>query len=112
MLNLLRNGMEAMQASKIENQNVIQLCMQLSPLASLQAPQKSTIKISVIDSGCGLSSDMKNKLFTAFSSTKKNGMGIGLSISKSIIEEHGGTIHYASNTPTGSVFYFILPLAE
>jgi two-component system sensor kinase FixL len=122
MLNLLRNGMEAMeameamQASNTENQNMIELRMQISPQIAPQippqAPPKSVIKISVIDSGCGLSSDMTNKLFTAFSSTKKNGMGIGLSISKSIIEEHGGTIHYASNTPTGSVFYFILPLVE
>jgi two-component system sensor kinase FixL len=55
---------------------------------------------------------MRDKLFTAFSSTKKNGMGIGLSISKSIIEEHGGTIHYAQNTPVGSVFYFVLPVVN
>jgi len=108
ILNLLRNGMEAMQASSLEQQKVIELSIQLLP----EILPHTTVKISVVDSGCGLSSSMTDKLFTAFSSTKKNGMGIGLSISKSIIEEHGGTIHYTSNIPTGSVFYFILPLVD
>lgn len=81
LLNLLRNGMEAMQSIALEN-------------------------------GCGLASSMTDKLFSAFSSTKKIGMGIGLSISKSIIEEHGGTIHYTKNTSAGSVFYFMLPCVE
>jgi len=55
---------------------------------------------------------MQDKLFTAFASTKENGMGIGLSISKSIIEEHGGRIHFISNSPAGTVFYFILPVVD
>jgi two-component system sensor kinase FixL len=55
---------------------------------------------------------MEDRFFSEFSSTKKNGMGIGFSISKNIIEEHGGTIHYANNRPTGSVFYFMLPFVE
>jgi two-component system sensor kinase FixL len=104
LLNLLRNGMEAMQSIDFKNGSVIEISTQLTAIES--------IKISVIDSGCGLSSSMVGKLFSAFSSTKKNGMGIGLSISKSIIEEHGGTIHYTKNIPVGSVFYFMLPLTE
>ncbi|MBA6224787.1 PAS domain S-box protein [Colwellia sp. MB02u-18] len=104
LLNLLRNGMEAMQSIDFKNGSVIEVRTQLTAIES--------IKISVVDSGCGLSSSMLDKLFSAFSSTKKNGMGIGLSISKSIIEEHGGTIHYTKNIPVGSVFYFMLPLVE
>ncbi|WP_158969118.1 PAS domain-containing sensor histidine kinase [Paraglaciecola sp. L3A3] len=104
LLNLLRNGMEAMQDRGLENGNIIELQMQLMT-------QKS-VKISVIDTGCGLSDSMVCKLFTPFSSTKKNGTGIGLSISKSIIEEHGGSIHYAKNPTAGSAFYFILPTVQ
>jgi two-component system sensor kinase FixL len=101
LLNLLRNGMEAMQSIDLENGNIIELSIELVSV--------ERVKISVVDNGCGLASSMKDKLFSAFSSTKKIGMGIGLSISKSIIEEHGGTIHYTKNPSVGSVFYFILP---
>tara|TARA_R110001583_G_scaffold98166_1_gene243050 strand:- start:17737 stop:20121 length:2385 start_codon:yes stop_codon:yes gene_type:complete len=100
LLNLLRNGMEAMQSIDLENGNIIEL--------SIELISTERVKISVLDNGCGLASSMTDKLFSAFSSTKKIGMGIGLSISKSIIEEHGGTIHYTKNTSVGSVFYFIL----
>ncbi|MFT5718293.1 MAG: two-component system sensor kinase FixL, partial [Oleiphilaceae bacterium] len=100
LLNLLRNGMEAMQSIDLENGNIIEL--------SIELISAERVKISVLDNGCGLASSMTDKLFSAFSSTKKIGMGIGLSICKSIIEEHGGTIHYTKNTSVGSVFYFIL----
>lgn len=112
MLNLLRNGMEAMQAAKLENGNIIELRAELISQTPHRPNRQTVVKISVIDSGCGLSSNMTDKLFTAFSSTKENGMGIGLSISKSIIEEHGGRIHYSSNSPAGTVFYFILPVVD
>ncbi len=112
ILNLLRNGMEAMQLSKLENGNIIKLRAELISQTSQRPNRKTVVKISVIDSGCGLSNDMQDKLFTAFASTKENGMGIGLSISKSIIEEHGGRIHFISNSPAGTVFYFILPVVD
>ena len=52
---------------------------------------------------------MREKLFKPFSSTKENGTGIGLSISKSNVEEHGGHIHFYDNKPTGAIFMFTLP---
>jgi two-component system sensor kinase FixL len=104
LLNLLRNGMEAMQSIDLENGNIIELSIELTSTEG--------VRISVVDNGCGLASSMVDKLFSAFSSTKKIGMGIGLSIAKSIIEEHGGTIHYTQNTPAGSVFYFMLPIVN
>jgi two-component system sensor kinase FixL len=55
---------------------------------------------------------MIDTLFTPFSTTKKNGTGIGLSISKSIVEEHGGHIHFSENKPAGAIFYFTLPIHE
>jgi two-component system sensor kinase FixL len=102
LLNLLRNGMEAMQSIGLSNGNIIEINSNIS--------DSQNITISVVDSGCGLDSSMSEKLFTAFASTKQNGMGIGLSISKSIIEDHGGSIHYAKNASAGSVFYFTLPI--
>ena len=116
LLNLLRNGMEAMQSINLANGNIIELRSELITEFNIESSHQSTsipyVRISVIDNGSGLASGMINELFTAFSSTKKNGIGIGLSISKSIIEEHGGTIHYVKNTPTGSVFYFVLPIVN
>jgi two-component system sensor kinase FixL len=102
LLNLLRNGMEAMQSIDLSNGNVIELNSDFN--------DSENITISVVDSGCGLDINMTEKLFTAFASTKQNGMGIGLSISKSIIEDHGGSIHYAKNASAGSIFYFTLPV--
>lgn len=112
MLNLLRNGMDAMQASNLENGTVIELKAELVSQTSHRPNRQTAVKISVIDSGCGLSSNMTDQLFTAFSSTKENGMGIGLSISKSIIEEHGGRIQHANNSSAGTVFFFILRVVE
>ncbi|WP_350595675.1 ATP-binding protein, partial [Pseudoalteromonas sp. 45-MNA-CIBAN-0466] len=57
----------------------------------------------------GLPEEIREKLFKPFSSTKENGTGIGLSISKSIVEEHGGHIHFYDNKPTGAIFMFTLP---
>lgn len=104
ILNLLRNAMEAMQAVALKNGNSI--------LLSCQYEGADRIKISVIDSGCGVSENAMNSLFTPFKSTKEKGMGIGLSISKSIVEEHGGSIHYLKTTLPGAEFYFYLPLAN
>lgn len=104
LLNLLRNGMQAMESVSLNNGNVIEIIT--------KSLSEECIQISVVDSGCGLSSSMTDKLFSPFASTKKNGIGIGLSISKSIVEEHGGTIHYAKNTSAGSVFYFMLPIVD
>ncbi|WP_371195925.1 PAS domain S-box protein [Glaciecola sp. SC05] len=102
LLNLLRNGMEAMQSIDLSHGNLITV--------TCKQTDDNQVVISVIDTGCGLDSSMNEKLFTAFSSTKQQGMGIGLSISKSIIEDHGGSIHYAKHPPAGSVFSFKLPL--
>jgi two-component system sensor histidine kinase DctS len=72
------------------------------------------LTISVADHGCGIPSDVRDKLFTAFFTTKPEGMGIGLSICRSIIEFHRGRLWAEDNTlsPTGSgtIFRFTLPL--
>jgi PAS domain S-box-containing protein len=66
--------------------------------------------ISVSDSGAGLPSDQANKIFDAFFTTKPDGTGMGLSISRSIIESHGGRLWASANTGRGATFQFTLPI--
>jgi two-component system sensor kinase FixL len=102
ILNLLRNSMDAMASINCQHGNVI--------LLQVQFNDKKNIEIHIIDSGCGVSKQAEAKLFTPFSSTKNKGMGMGLSISKSIITEHGGWIQFQNNSSVGSTFYFTLPI--
>jgi signal transduction histidine kinase len=65
--------------------------------------------VTVRDSGAGLSAGTADRLFDAFYTTKPSGMGMGLAVSRSIIESHGGRIWATPNTPRGAVFHFTLP---
>ena len=67
------------------------------------------VLIEVADSGHGIASTNLDQLFKAFFTTKPAGMGMGLSICRSIIEAHGGTVWATDNTPSGAVFHFTLP---
>jgi signal transduction histidine kinase len=65
----------------------------------------------VRDSGAGLDAANLERVFDAFFTTKADGMGMGLAISRTIIESHGGRLWATSNSPQGSVFQFTLPVA-
>jgi signal transduction histidine kinase len=65
--------------------------------------------ISVSDTGVGLPSQQKDQLFNAFFTTKLHGTGMGLSISRSIVESHGGRLWAADNSPRGASFHFTMP---
>jgi two-component system sensor kinase FixL len=67
------------------------------------------IQVSVTDTGSGISDDFRERLFQPFMTTKAEGMGVGLSISRSIIEAHGGKIWADANPKGGTVFHFTLP---
>jgi signal transduction histidine kinase len=67
------------------------------------------VLISVTDCGAGVSEENADRLFTPFFTTKSGGMGMGLSISRSIIEAHGGRLWVAANVPFGAMFQFTLP---
>jgi len=67
--------------------------------------------ISVSDTGVGLPAEQAEQIFKAFFTTKPNGTGMGLRISQSIIESHGGRLWAANNSPRGASFYFTLPCA-
>ncbi len=96
LLNLVRNAMEAMQNER-----------DLTIKAEL-ADEGATVRLSVQDTGTGLAPSVQEKLFTPFTTTKQTGMGVGLSICRTIIEAHGGKI-WADSTPgEGTAFHFTL----
>jgi len=79
--------------------------------ASLQ-PESTQVLIAVRDSGPGLDPQRLNHLFDAFYTTKTQGLGMGLTISRSIVEAHRGRLRAKANTPRGAVFEFTLPIRD
>jgi PAS domain S-box-containing protein len=100
MLNLILNGAEAMSGSSETERELLIRTEQDGP---------GGVLISVQDSGPGLTPESLERLFDAFYTTKPNGMGMGLSICRSIIEAHGGRVWATTNLPHGAVFQFTLP---
>jgi two-component system sensor kinase FixL len=103
-LNLLRNGMESMQSVDCANGNVIGL--------RTRRLDDGNIEFAVIDSGTGVPESAADKLFAPFSTTKKSGMGMGLSISRAIVTAHGGRLDFRNNEEGGATFFFTLPPAD
>ena len=103
LLNLLRNAMDAMEAANTERRSI-----------TVGARRKSNraVEISVADSGPGVAAEVTDTIFEPFVTTKPLGMGMGLSISRSIVESHGGKIRMARSLRSGAIFVFDLPSAE
>jgi two-component system, LuxR family, sensor kinase FixL len=98
LLNLLRNAIEAMETSQ-KRELVI----------STAADSEDMISISVADTGGGIAPEIMSQLFEPFITTKRYGMGVGLSISRTIVEAHGGQIGAEPNPLGGTIFRFTLP---
>jgi C4-dicarboxylate-specific signal transduction histidine kinase len=75
-------------------------------------PEQIEVLITVRDSGPGLDPQHLDRLFDAFYTTKSHGLGVGLAISRSIIEAHGGRLWAKANAPRGAVFQFTLPISD
>jgi len=104
LLNLLRNGLEAMDDSEVEGQGIV---------VRTRVDDGRAIEISVVDRGAGLPTEEVGDPFRAFFTTKESGMGMGLSISQSIISAHGGRIWCRRDDEAGNTtFAFTLPTAE
>jgi len=101
ILNLMMNGIESMAGLDSEPKRV---------LIRSALPNPGEILVSVADTGPGIDSQHAGRLFAPFFTTKPQGIGMGLPISRSIIEAHGGRLWAEKNEPRGAVFHFILPL--
>jgi predicted ATPase/signal transduction histidine kinase len=77
-----------------------------------QRPEIERLLVSVSDTGVGLPPQQADQIFNAFVTTKPHGTGMGLPISRSIVESHGGRLWAAANSPRGANFYFVLPLTS
>ena len=103
LLNLIGNGLEAMEVYKGS----------LELLIRASRKNARTILVEVKDSGCGVAQQNLNNLFEHFFTTKAEGLGMWLAISRSIIEEHGGKLHFKNNPGgSGATFYFTLPVPK
>jgi C4-dicarboxylate-specific signal transduction histidine kinase len=99
LMNLMLNGIEAMKEVDGKREMVIKS----------QRAENEEVLVSVSDSGMGLPAERTDQIFKAFFTTKPQGTGMGLSISRSIVESHGGRLWAADNTPRGASLYFTLP---
>ncbi|MEE8059339.1 MAG: ATP-binding protein [Pseudomonadales bacterium] len=104
-LNIIRNGMEAMVDVDNRQRGVL-----VTTALKSQSKNQQVIIFNVIDYGVGIADGAEKYLFDPFHTTKKNGMGIGLSICQSIIQDHGGDIGFRSNSEGGTTFYFSIPV--
>jgi two-component system sensor kinase FixL len=97
ILNLIRNAMDAMEDSPSR-----ELSVSVTPV------EDGFIRISVADSGTGIAPEIAEQLFQPFVTTKREGMGVGLSISRTIVETHGGKIWVEPGQNGGTIFHFTL----
>jgi signal transduction histidine kinase len=102
IINLVMNGIEAMQSVTDRPRELVIRSRQDEP---------QQVLVSVTDCGVGISAENADRLFTAFFTTKSSGMGMGLSICRSIMEAHGGRLWASANLPHGATFQFSLPVS-
>ncbi len=102
LLNLARNGIQAME-STAPAQRILHI--------RARALDAQWLEFSVVDAGQGITEETAKQLFTPFFSTKAEGMGLGLSLCRTVVEQHGGSLAFETNPPSGTVFVFTLPVA-
>lgn len=117
LLNLSRNGMQAMQGMDdfadtgpgVGSGCEKILTLRIRPAAS--NAHSRWVEFAVIDGGRGIPDEVADQLFTPFFTTKEEGMGLGLSLCRTVIEQHGGFLGFEPAQPQGTVFSFTLPVA-
>jgi signal transduction histidine kinase len=101
MVNLMRNAFDAMRDCEPKSRRLT---------IRTSANGAGYVAVDVCDNGIGIPPTVINRIFDRFFTTKPNGMGMGLPISQSIIENHGGTLWVTPNPHRGSTFRFTLPI--
>ena len=102
LLNLINNSLDAMEGYDGSHELLVRTSHK----------DAGMIIVEVKDSGCGISAQSETKLFTHFFTTKTKGLGMGLAISRSIVEAHGGRLDAKNNPDRGSIFYFTIPIVK
>jgi two-component system sensor histidine kinase DctS len=116
LLNLARNGMQAMDLPELD-ERVLRLraararAVGEASDAGDKPDTRRWIEFSVADLGCGISEEVAQRLFTPFFTTRPDGMGLGLSLCRTVVEQHGGALVFEPQRPRGTVFRFTLPAA-
>jgi C4-dicarboxylate-specific signal transduction histidine kinase len=103
LVNLAHNGFEAMSAAALTSRH---LSIQTRP------PENGVVEVAVHNQGQGMPAETVERMFEPFFTTKSHGLGMGLSISRTIIEAHGGRLWATSDDSNGTTFYFTLPIVE
>jgi len=108
LLNLSRNAMQAMDSPGILERSL------LIRVRALKAngTSKKWLEFSVADLGQGIAPEVQQQLFNPFFTTKAEGMGLGLSLCRTVVEQHGGALEFSANLPHGTVLTFTLPAAD
>lgn len=103
LLNLFLNAFDAVKDSPVGARDVA---------VRIRADDPGMVEVAVADNGHGLSGDMLDKIFEPFVTTKREGMGMGLCISRAIVEAHGGRLWAENNDGPGATFYFTVPVLD
>ncbi len=107
LLNLTRNGMQAMDRPECHDRVLI-----LQARRAASNAEHSWVELAVTDVGSGIDPEVAEQLFTPFFTTKAEGMGLGLSLCRTVIEQHGGHLFFEAQSPRGTAFRFTLPAAN
>jgi two-component system sensor histidine kinase DctS len=110
LLNLARNAMQAMDQAAVADPSLV---IEVRKAAALGPSEdaKGWLEFSVADVGPGIPAPIQERLFTPFFTTKSEGMGLGLSLCRTVVEQHGGFLEFESQHPQGTIFRFTLPAA-
>ena len=111
LLNLARNAMQAMDTPEHVGARLLRLrvARAVAVGGSVTEDARRWLEFSVADLGCGISEEVAGRLFTPFFTTRADGMGLGLSLCRTVVEQHGGVLVFEPNQPRGTVFRFTLP---
>jgi len=111
LLNLARNAMQAMDSADNAGDRILRL--RVARVVAVGGPgaedARRWLEFSVADFGSGISEEVAGRLFTPFFTTRADGMGLGLSLCRTVVEQHGGVLVFEPNSPRGTVFRFTLP---
>ncbi len=113
LLNLARNAMQAVSqdGAAARDARVVLLQVRRAPSSERTAHAAGWLEFSVTDRGPGIPEEVARQLFTPFFTTKTDGMGLGLSLCRTVVEQHGGFLEFEPNLPRGTIFRFTLPVS-